>query len=96
MDEAILLLSALGSLNVRTLMPTIECISADVLSRPPLMIWSSSTHLSTWTAYLTTEWHFLYSKSGWTDSQIILYWLQQYFKSIDRVTGKREAPNLDQ
>jgi hypothetical protein len=86
MDEIDVLLSVLSSLKVlvsrndlrnhrgagvkRTLVTAIECVSADGRCIPPLIIWPTSTHRSTWTTHPTPGWHFACSKSGYTDTGI--------------------------
>jgi hypothetical protein len=89
MDETGVLLSVLNSLKVlvgknelktyrgagvkRTLITSIECISADGRYLHRLIIWPAATHWSTWTTHLTLGWHFGYSDSGYTDTAISLY-----------------------
>lgn len=100
MDETGVLLSVLHSLKVlmsrddlkhsrgagvkRTLVTAIECISAAGRHLPPLIIWPASTHRSTWTTHPTPGWHFACSKSGYTDKQISLYWIQKVFDPLTR------------
>ena len=95
MDETGVLLSVLGSLKVlvsrqnlknyrgagvkRTLVTAIECISADGRCLTPLIIWPAATHRSTWTTYPTPGWHFACSKTGYTDTEISLYWIKYVF-----------------
>jgi hypothetical protein len=95
MDETGVLLSSLASLKVlvgkddmrdyraagvkRTLITAIECISADGRYLFPLIIWPAVTHRSNWTTHPTPGWHFACSSTGYTDSQISLYWLQRVF-----------------
>lgn len=106
MDETGVLLSVLNTLKVlvssdvprpyrkagvkRTLVTAIECISADVRSLPPLIIWPAVTHRSTWTTYPTPGWHFACSKTGYTDTDISLYWVRDVFDPLtrDRANGK--------
>lgn len=100
MDETGVLLSVLHSLKVlvgrddlktsrgagvkRTLVTAIECISAAGRHLPPLIIWPASTHRSTWTTHPTPGWHFACSKTGYTDREISLYWLQKVFDPFTR------------
>jgi DDE superfamily endonuclease len=100
MDETGVLLSVLSSLKVlvsrqdlrncrgagvqRTLITAIECISADGRCLDPLIIWPTSTHRSTWTTHPTPGWHFACSKTGYTDTQISLYWMQHVFDPLTR------------
>lgn len=100
MDETGVLLSVLSSLKVlvnkddlrtyrgagvkRTLVTAIECISADGRSLFPLIIWPAATHRSTWTTHPTPGWHFACSKTGYTDSAISLYWIQNVFDPLTR------------
>jgi len=106
MDETGVLLSVLRSLKVlvdrdelssartscvqRTLITAIECISADGRCLDPLIIWPAVTHRSPWTAHPTPGWHFASSKSGYTDTAISLYWMQQVFDPLTkaRANGK--------
>jgi len=103
MDETGVLLSVLHSLKVlvsrddlkhsrgagvkRTLVTAIECISA--AGRQPLLItWPASTHRSTWTSHSTPGWHFACSKSGYTDKEISLYWIQKVFDPLTRTRAQ--------
>lgn len=95
MDETGILLSVLNSLKVlvskddlrkhrgtavkRTLITAIECISADGRSLHPLIIWPAATHRSSWTTHPTPGWHFACSKTGYTNTDISLYWVQHVF-----------------
>jgi hypothetical protein len=95
MDETGILLSVLNSLKVlvskddlkkhrgtavkRTLITAIECISADGRSLHPLIIWPAATHRSSWTTHATPGWHFACSKTGYTNTDISLYWVQHVF-----------------
>ena len=60
-------------------MTAIEYISADGRSLFPLIIWPAATRRSTWTTHPTPGWHFACSKTGYTDSAISLYWIQNVF-----------------
>ena len=100
MDETSVLLSVLNSMKMlvsrddlsssrgagvqRTLITAIECISASGESLPPLIIWPASTHRSTWTTYPTPGWHFAVSKTGYTDTEISLYWIRHVFDPLTR------------
>jgi hypothetical protein len=100
MDETGVLLSVLSSLKVliskedltncrgagvkRTLVTAVECVSADGRFLPPLIIWPTSTHRSTWTTHPIPRWYFACSKTGYTDTQITLYWLQYVFDPLIR------------
>ncbi|CZT24135.1 related to transposase [Ramularia collo-cygni] len=95
MDETGVLLSVLNSLKVlvgsndlrkhrgagvqRTLITAIECISADGKCLDPLIIWPAVAHRSTWTVHPTPGWHFACSKTGYTNSEISLYWIKNVF-----------------
>lgn len=104
MDETGILLSVLGSLKVlvgrddlrnyrgagsqRTLITAIECISANGRCLDPLIIWPAATHRSTWTTHPTPGWHFACSDSGYTNTQISLYWVEHVFDPATRVQAK--------
>ena len=106
MDETGVLLSVLSSLEVlasqddlrsyrgagvkRTLVTAIKRISADGGSLPPLIIWPAATHRSTWTTHPTPGWHFACSKTGYTDMEISLSWIQHVFdlSTKPRANGK--------
>jgi hypothetical protein len=106
MDETGVLLSVLNSLKVlvskqdlrnyrgagvkRTLVTAIECISADGKYLAPLIIWPASTHRSTWTTHPTPGWHFACSKSGYTDTEISLYWIQNVFDPLTRARANHK------
>ncbi|KAJ5745113.1 hypothetical protein N7520_010295 [Penicillium odoratum] len=95
MDETGVLLSVLNSLKVlvnkddlrkhrgttvkRTLVTAIECISADGRFLHPLIIWPAATHRSSWTTHPTPGWHFACSKTGYTNTEISLYWVEHVF-----------------
>lgn len=95
MDETGVLLSVQGSLKVlvsdqdprnyrgagvkRELVTAIECISADGRFLDPLIIWPASTHRSPWTTHETPGWHYACSKTGYTNTEISLYWIQHVF-----------------
>ncbi|KAJ6016491.1 hypothetical protein N7540_011082 [Penicillium herquei] len=95
MDETGVLLSVLNSLKVlvskdnlrkhrgttvkRTLVTVVECICADGRSLHPLIIWPAATHRSSWTTHPTPRWHFACSKTGYTNTEISLYWVQHVF-----------------
>jgi hypothetical protein len=95
MDETGVLLSVLNSLKVlvnkddlrkhrgttvkRTLVTAIECISADGWFLHPLIIWPATTHRSSWTTHATPGWHFACSKTGYTNTEISLYWMKYVF-----------------
>jgi hypothetical protein len=95
MDETGVLLSVLSSLKVlvskqdltncrgvrvrRILVTAVKCVSADERFLSPLIVWPASTHRSTWTTHPTPRWHFACSKTGYTDTQISLYWMQHVF-----------------
>jgi hypothetical protein len=106
MDETGVLLSVLGSLKVlmsqqglrnyrgagvkRTLVTAIECISADGRCLAPLIIWPAATHHSTWTTHPTPGWHFACSKSGYTDTEISLYWIKHVFDPLTRARANHK------
>lgn len=54
------------------------------------MIWPATTHRSNWTTFPTTGWHYAFSQSGYTDSQISFEWLTRLFdpQTRDRANGK--------
>jgi hypothetical protein len=100
MDETGVLLSVLCSLKVlvskedlkncrgagvqRTLVTAVECVSADGRSLPPLIIWPTSTHRSTWTTHPTPGRRFACSKTGYTDTQISLHWMRNVFNPLTK------------
>ncbi|KUL81723.1 hypothetical protein ZTR_09472 [Talaromyces verruculosus] len=100
MDETGILLSILNSLKVlvskddlrkhrgtavkRTLITAIECISVDGRSLHPLIIWPAATHRSSWTTHATPGWHFACLKTGYTNTDISLYWVQHVFNPQTR------------
>jgi hypothetical protein len=106
MDETGVLLSVLNSLKVlvskddlrkhrgttmkRTLVMAIECISADGRFLHPLIIWPAATHRSSWTTHPTPGWHFSCSKTGYTNTEISLYWVEHVFdpQTRDRAGGR--------
>jgi DDE superfamily endonuclease len=61
-----------------------ECISADGTYLNPLIVWPASTHRSTWTIHPTPGWHFACSKTGYTDTEISLSWIQHVFDPLTR------------
>jgi len=99
-DETGVLLSVLSSLKVlvskqdlrncrgagvkRTLVTAIECILADERYLNLLIVWPASTHHSAWTIHLTPRWHFACSKTGYTDTEISLSWIQYMFNPLTR------------
>ena len=48
----------------RTMVPAIECVSANGWSLLPLIIWPASTDRSNWTTYPTLGWHYAHSENG--------------------------------
>jgi hypothetical protein len=106
MDETGVLLSVLNSLKVlvgkddlrkhrgttvkRTLVTAIECISADGRFLHPLIIWPAATHRSSWTTHPTPGWHYACSKTGYTNTEISLYWVEHVFdpQTRDRAGGR--------
>lgn len=100
MDETGVLLSTLKSLKVlvrkddirayrgagvkRTLITAVECVSADGRCLSPLIIWPASTHRSNWTTYSTPGWHFACTETGYTDSEVTLYWFKEVFDPLTR------------
>jgi hypothetical protein len=94
-DEAGVLLGVLNSLKVlvgkddlrnhrgamvkRTLVTAVAYISADSRSLYPLIIWPASTHRSSWTTHATPGWHFACSRTGYTNTEISLYWVEHVF-----------------
>ncbi|KAJ5366098.1 hypothetical protein N7541_000039 [Penicillium brevicompactum] len=106
MDETGVLLSVLNSLKVlvgkddlrkhrgttvkRTLVTAIECISADGRFLHPLIIWPAATHRSSWTTHPTPGWHFACTKTGYTNTEISLYWVEHVFdpQTRDRAGGR--------
>ncbi|TVY73350.1 hypothetical protein LSUE1_G007226 [Lachnellula suecica] len=95
MDETGVMLCMLGSVKVlvnknnlrdykgtgvkRTMITTIECISANDRSLLPMIIWPATTHRSNWTTFPTPGWHYACSKTSYTDSKINLEWLTRVF-----------------
>ncbi|KAK5805975.1 hypothetical protein VI817_000233 [Penicillium citrinum] len=106
MDETGVLLSVLNSIKVlvgkndlrkhrgttvkRTLVTAIECISADGRFLHPLIIWPAATHRSSWTTHATPGWHYACSKTGYTNTEISLYWIKHVFdpQTRDRAGGR--------
>lgn len=106
MDETGVLLSVLNSLKVlvskddlrkhrgttvkRTLVTAIECISADGRFLHPLIIWPAATHRSSWTTHATPGWHFACSKTGYTNTEISLHWVEHVLdpQTRDRAGGR--------
>ena len=106
MDKTGVLLSILGSLKVlvasddlrsyrgtgvqRSLITAMECISGDGRYLDPLVIWPATTHRSTWTTYPTPGWHFACTKTGYTDAEVHLYWMQHVFdpSTRERANGR--------
>jgi hypothetical protein len=106
MDETGVMLCMLGSLRVlvskddlrdyrggavkRTLVTAIECISANVRSLLPMIIWPATTHRSNWTTFPTPRWHYACSESGYTDSKISFGWLKRVFdpQTKDQAKGR--------
>ncbi|KAF1818899.1 CENP-B protein, partial [Dissoconium aciculare CBS 342.82] len=79
-----------GAQVKRTTVTAIECISADGRCLSPMIIWPAATHRSNWTTFPTPGWHYAYSESGYTDSQISFEWLRQVFdpQTRDRANGQ--------
>jgi len=106
MDEIGVLLSVLSSLKAlvskqdlrnyrgagvkRTLVIAIECVSANGRCLAPLIIWPAFTHRSTWITYPTPGWHFACSKSGYTNTEISLYWIQNVFDPLTRARANHK------
>lgn len=104
MDETGVLLSVLNSLKVlvgkdelrdyrgvgvkRTLITAIEYISADGRYLHPLIIWPAATHRSTWTVHPTPGWHFGHSETGYTNTAMSLYWIQNVFDAQTKDRAK--------
>jgi hypothetical protein len=100
MDETGVLLSVLGSLKVlvgrddmrnyrgvgskRTLITAVECIYGDGRCLEPLVIWPAATHRSTWTTHPTPGWHYACSETGYSNSTIALYWIQNVFDPLTK------------
>ena len=74
----------------RTLVTAIERISADGRCLAPLIIWPAATHRSTWTTYPTPGWHFACSKTGYTDTEISLYWIKHVFDPQTRARANHK------
>jgi hypothetical protein len=68
-----------GTRMKRTLVTAIKCISADGRCIHPLIIWPASTHRSSWTTHATPWWHIACSKTGYTNKNINLYWVEHVF-----------------
>ena len=62
----------------RTMVTAIECMSADGSSWLPMIIWPATTHHSNWTTYLTSEWHYAHSETGYNDFKISLEWMEHF------------------
>jgi hypothetical protein len=57
----------------------IECVSGDGKLLHPMIVWPASSHRAKWTTYRTPGWHYAYSETGYTDSEISLEWLKCVF-----------------
>jgi DDE superfamily endonuclease len=57
----------------------IECISGGGKLLHPMIIWPAASHRAKWTTHRTPGWHYTYSDSGYTDSEISLEWLKVVF-----------------
>ena len=106
MDETGVMLSMLGCVKVlvskdeqrnyrgarvnRTTITAIECISASGRCLNPMIIWPASSHRANWTTHPTPRWHYAYSKSGYTDSEISLEWLKRVFDPQTRVIANNK------
>jgi hypothetical protein len=103
MDETGILLSNLTSRKVlvnsynlryraapmnRTLITAVECIAADGSYLPPLIVWPAATSRSNWCTHPTPGWRFACSKTGYTNAEISLHWIQHVF---DPLTRRRAA-----
>ncbi|KAJ6016395.1 hypothetical protein N7540_010986 [Penicillium herquei] len=79
-----------GTTVKRTLVTAIECISADGRFLHPLIIWPAATHRSSWTTHPTPGWHFACTKTGYTNTEISLYWVEHVFdpQTRDRAGGR--------
>jgi hypothetical protein len=104
MDETGVLLSVLGALKVlvgrddlqnyrgvgskRTLITAIECISGDGRCLEPLVIWPAATHRSTWTTHPTPGWHYACSDTGYSNSNIALYWTRNVFDPLTKARAE--------
>jgi len=100
MDETGVLLSVLGSSKYRvnaevpkthrcsdtkrTLVPAVECISADGRGLPPLIIFPGVDLRSNWVCHEDPDWHFTCSKKGYMNSEINLEWMQKVFEPSTR------------
>lgn len=100
MDETGILLSHLTSRKVlvsshdlrryrgaavnRTLITAIECIAADGSYLVPLIVWPSATTRSNWYTHPTPHWRFACSKTGYTNAEISLHWIQQVFDPLTK------------
>jgi len=106
MDETGILLNVQGSLKVlisdqdsrnyrgagvkRELVTAIEYISADRRFLNPLIIWPASTHRSPWTTHETPGWHYVYSKTGYTNTEISLYWIQHVLDPLTKARANHK------
>ena len=106
MDETGVMLSMPGSVKVlvgkndlrvhrggrvkRTIVTAIECVSASGRYLKPMIVWPASTHRANWTTFPTPGWHYAYSESGYTDSEISFEWLKRVFdpQTRERANGK--------
>jgi hypothetical protein len=68
-----------GARVKRTMVTTIECVSANGKCLKLMIIWPASTHRADWTTHPTPGWHYAYSETGFTDSKISLEWLKRVF-----------------
>ena len=68
-----------GARIKRITVTAIECISGDGRYLQPMIIWPATTYRSNWTTFPTPGWHYAWSESGYTDSNISLEWLKRVF-----------------
>lgn len=56
----------------------------------PLIIWPTSTHRSPWTTHETPGWHYACSKTGYTNTEISLYWIQHVFDHLTKARANHK------
>jgi hypothetical protein len=110
MDKTGVMLCMLGSIKVliskdnpqdyrgvgikHTMVTAIECISASGRSLLLMIIWPATTHQSNWTTFPMPGWHYVCSKSGYTNSKISLEWLKCMFDPQTREQANQKPQVL--
>lgn len=71
--------SCRGARVKRTMVTTVECISADGRCLNPMIVWPALTYRANWTTFSTPGWVYALSETGFSDSYISLQWLKLVF-----------------